>query len=472
MDPASLKKGIEVLNCAAKLAISHDCMTVMVYPLTDSFDISRIQELRDVMREAGIRADVLSEPEQKNDHYVVARGTPPVKGDDGRIELLADHQGGTCEKDNDEACAQDKSGPDTLDPRELNIIVNASRGQRIARKIPPGKGLPGHDVFGREIPAVPGKWAMLSPGAGVKSVENDTCFVAALSGKVHIENGEISVLEEWEINGNVDISTGHINFYGKLLTIKGSVHGGFRVSVRGDLVVEGNVEDEAQVEVGGNLEVRGLIRAGKTVVKAGGILKCAAVEYAEIKVGKDLEVDDYLLDATCMAGGDVSVMSGKGLVAGGRVLLGGSFHGRITGTPANVPTMIHAGFNPQIKEKHDGFVKELEDYAAKRKELRGALEKIEKMEKGKGGLSTKMAGLKKEIIKGLRNIEKATAERRKTVEELEARIGRLRSSAIEVHGKAYPNSIIRIANASLTLKKEVESVLFRFRKGQIVLSTL
>ncbi len=471
MDPTSLNKGIKILNEAAKLRVSSDCMAVKVYPLTDGFNLSRLKEIGEVLRELGIQADILTTPEQQADCWVVARGTPPVNGDDGRIELLTGRKNEVSEKDNLEKSDVDRAEVDTVDPRELNIIVNAVRGQRVAKKIPPGKGTPGRDVFGMEIPPVPGKWAVASPGQGVKSVENDTCYVATVSGKVHVENGEISILEEWEINGNVDISTGHVNFYGKLLTIKGSVHGGFRVSVRGDLIIEGNVEDEALVEAGGDLVVKGLIRAGNTVVKSGGSMKCTAVEYAEVKAGKDVEVDDYLLDATCMAGGDVSVMSGKGLVAGGRVLLGGSFSAKITGTPANVPTMIHAGFNPGIKETHDGFVKELEDFAAKRTELKKALGKIEIMEK-KQGLSAKMATLKGEIIKGLSDIEKATLERRKTVEELEAHIGRLRAAAIEVHGRAYPNSIIRVANASLALKKEVESVLFRFRKGQVVLTTL
>ena len=69
-------------------------------------------------------------------------------------------------------------------------------------------------------------------------------------------------------------------------------------------------------------------------------------------------------------------------------------------------------------------------------------------------------------------LKKAASEKQKNVEELETQLGRLRSATIKIHQKAYPNSIIRIANASLVLKKEVEAVQFRFRQGQVVLSTI
>jgi uncharacterized protein (DUF342 family) len=83
-----------------------------------------------------------------------------------------------------------------------------------------------------------------------------------------------------------------------------------------------------------------------------------------------------------------------------------------------------------------------------------------------------MQALESEIKKGLTNIARGMVEKRKMVEELEAQLGLLRSATVRVHQLAYPNSIIRISNAKLVLKKEVEAVLFRFRSGQVVLSTI
>ena len=479
MDKTSLIKGIEILDGTAKLRVSEDSMSVKVYPVTDGFELSMLKDMEQLLQEAGMPGAIpLTVPEQRNDHWIIARGAAPERGADGRIEILKEglqsHRDLEQETGENSAGKGRKNNPaaETVDPRELNIIVNARRGDRIAKKIPPGRGKPGMDIFGREIPSVPGLWTAFHPGTGVKSVDNDTYLVATVSGKIHVEDGIISVFDEWEINGSVDISTGHINFYGRLLTIRGSVCGGFRVSVRGDLVIEGNVEDEATVNTRGDILVKGLVRARNTVITAGGKLRCSAVEYAAISAGSNIVVEDYLLDATCKAGGDVTINSGKGLIAGGRVLLGGSLTCRITGTAANVPTMIHAGFNPQIKEAHDRYVKDLEEYSGKRTELKRAFEKIDMLRRKHGTLPPETEALKNKIIKNLAIIEDAVAEKQRAVEEMEGQIGRLRSATIKIHQKAYPNSIIRIANASLVLKKEVEAVLFRFRKGQVVLSVI
>jgi uncharacterized protein (DUF342 family) len=424
-----------------------------------------LDSVESVLLEAGIKAGVLTVPEPMDDHWIVARGVEPAAGTNGSIEMQelgGRESGGVRLKSGDMAA---------VDPRDMNLLVNARKGDCIAKKIPPTKGVSGRNVFGEEIPARPGKWVAFHPGEGVEIVDREMNLKATVSGKVHVEGDVISVLDEWELD-DVDISTGHVKFFGRLLRVKGSVLGGLKVSVEGDLVIEGNIEDDTAVKAGGNIDVKGLIRAGNTVVSAGANLNCSSVEYAEVNAMGDINVRDYMLDAVCRAGRDVTVSQGKGLVAGGKVFLGGSFSGNVIGTQANVPTMIHAGFNPQIKEIHDNCVEELEDYAKKRAELQNALEKIEMVERTRGGLSEKISALKQEIQKGLANIVRATAEKQKMVGELEARLGTLRSATIKVRCKVYPNSIIRISNARLVLKKEVEAVIFRFKGGQVVLSTI
>lgn len=464
MDKTSLIQGVEIFNRTAKLTVSEDFMTVRVYPVSDGFEQSMLNSMEPVLRKAGIEVGILSAPRPMDDHWIVAMGVEPVPGVNGSIEMqVSGSRSGTVRGKT--------GGKAAVDPRDMNILVNARKGDVIARKIPPTRGVPGRNVFGEEIPARPGKWTAFHTGEGVEIVDREMNLRAAVSGKIHVDGDVISVLDEWELK-NVDISTGHVKFFGSLLTVKGSVLGGCRVSVKGDLVIEGNIEDEATVEAGGNIEVKGLIRAGNTVVHAGANLNCSSVEYAEVNARGNICVEDYLLDAVCRAGRDVTVSAGKGLVAGGSVFLGGSFNCKVIGTQAHVPTMIHAGFNPQIKETHDNCVAELEDYAKKREELRNALEKIEVVETTRGGLSDKISGLKQEIQKGLDNIATARAEKQKMVEEFEAQLGMLRSATIKVKQKSYPNSIIRISNAKLVLKKEVEAVIFRFKGGQVVLSTI
>ncbi len=468
MDTAQLVKGIEICEGKARFEMAEDFMSARVIRLAEDFRFPSVSELSAILETQGIHLKLLSVPEKTDKGWIVAKGIAPVQGEDGRIEIIAR---GTGKRDLSSSGLEDDNNV-LVDPKQRNLIINVRRGEKIARRIPPGKGQTGRDLLGREIPALPGKWVSFRPGTGVEIIGDGQYLIATVNGRLSQNDEVISVLEEWELEGPVDMSTGHVSFCGKLLKVKGSVNSGFRVIVKGDLVVEGNIEDETLIDVGGNLTVNGLIRSKKTVVRAGANIQCGAIEYAEISAGRNLFVDDYVLDATIKAGGDVEVTEGKGLVAGGRILIGGSFVGKVVGTPAYVPIMIHAGFNPHIKDTHDNLVADLEDYARKRHELAKALKKMKILAEKRGGLSEKLVKLKGEIEEGIAKIDNATAERKQEIEALEAQIGMQLSSTVKVLDVAYPSVTIRIANAALTLKKMVESVKFRFRKGQIVLTTL
>ncbi len=476
METNPLFKGIEILEGRARLSVSKDAMTVMVHPVDDDFNISLIGNIREFLSQFGISAQLLIPATKMEDHWIVARGIEPTPGEDGKIKILINtpqcHEEKDSNEANDHTHDEELALSGTLDPKEMGTIVNVKRGQRIAQNIPPTPGKPGKDIFGKEIPAAPGKQAAFFAGTGVKAVDNNSYLVATSNGKLHVDGDEISVLEVWEIDGPVDMSTGHISFWGKLLTIKGSVCSGFRVTVKGDLIVEGNAEDETTVEAGGNLHITGLIRAQKTVVTAGGNLRCSAVEYAEINAGRNIIVDDYLLDVTCRAGGNITIISNRGLIAGGKLYIGGSCKALKIGTEANVPTLIHAGSNHRLIEAYEQCLALRKKLIKKRNELQEAVDKIALMERQQDELTSKIAGLKAKITEGLSNTEIALDENLHLAEQMTAEIQRLNSATVEVISRAYPSCTICIADARLVLKKEVESAQFSFRKGQIVISTL
>ncbi len=463
MEHEQFVKGVEIVNGTAMLKVSNDFMTAYLDGLAEGDDPLEIPGLEEELRALGLAHGILPVPSREDDHWVVARGTEPVHGLDGRIELAEIH-------DNLFAGKKLADRTDTRDPWEMNTIVNVARGSVLARNIPPTAGVDGTNVFGEVVPALPGKWAAFNTGQGVEVADDGMSLRASVSGKFHVEGDKISVLDEYELD-NVDASTGHIRFAGKRLTVKGSVDGGFMVYVRGDLIVGENIEDGASVEAGGRIKVGGVIRAANTKVKAGIDLRCEALEYAEISARGNVGIDNYMLDALCMAGGDVVMESGKGLVAGGRIFLGGSFRGLTVGTPANVPTMIHAGFNPHVKQMHAKLVEEMEDCSGKSRELEKALGKLKLIEQ-RHPLSEKMEMVKKNIESGLEKLRAASSEQKEMLEALEAQLGMLREATITVRNTAYPNTIIRIWNANLLLKKEVEGVRFSFRRGQVVLTTL
>ncbi len=456
---------IEICDGKAKLTVSHDCMRAVVVPLDDDFIMPSMGELSRLLEPFGVELKLDAKSSWSDDGFVVASGREPVQGEDGRIEILAQNR-----QDASVALCQEEDV--CVDPKEKNYILNVRKGEKIARRVAPGKGVPGYDVFGRVIPALPGNWPDFEPGEGAELLTGGEYIVATRNGGLCVDGPVISVIDEWEINGDVDMSTGHVEFSGRILIVRGDVSSGFKVKTRGDLVIEGNIEDDSTVEVGGKLHVNGLIRSKNTEVKAGSSIHSGAIEYACVRAGKNLVVEDYVLDANCFVGGDVTVMEGKGLVAGGKIVLAGSFVGKILGTPAYVPTLIRAGCNPELRRRYEQCASDIEEYAGKRNKLKGAVEKLRLIKEKQGGLSEKNEKLLQDIKKGISDIFILEEERKREMEALDAQFVHMRRSTVSVLQKAHTNTKIQIYNTSITLKKSVESVQFKFRRGQIVINTL
>ncbi len=464
MDRNSLIKGV-ILDPAGnlKLQVSGDGMSAFI-----SGDLKAGQEflkdnIRQILQDAGICHGILPSPRLNGSTLIVAEGEPPKKGRDGKIVTLAKSWLRKREIEQEDEARRD--------PKNLYSILNVSSGEIIAKKIPPTVGDPGRNVFGEEIPGEPGEWVALKPGEGVEIIEG-TKLISSRDGCLIVDSeGRYSVYDEWRIEGDVDSSTGHVEFWGKHLEIAGSVQSGFVVDVAGSLLIKGNIEDEVTILAGGNVEVEGLIRSSKTGIKVGGDLTCGAVEYASVFVAGDLYVQDYLLDATCEVEGEVSVTGGKGLIAGGSLRLGGSLTVKTIGTQAYVPTFVAAGYAPLSERYHEALEKDIRKLAGKMAQIREGLDRLAMLEKaGKLGPEHEQTrqALKAALDPILAELDKKRAELR----ELEKQLGQLDRASIIILGTAYPSVVLAIAGAQLKLNSAVKSIQASFRKGEIVLTTL
>lgn len=449
-------KGIQILDDFATLKISKDNLVVFVEGAVEEFFDEIVEKLPPVLDELGVTYGIKKVPELRDDILVVAEGIPPKKGEDGKIELLF------CKnQDRQEDC-------NCIDLKNLNTIPNVTKGEVIAKRIPPTKGKPGVDIFGKEVPAQPGEWKSFKLGDFVEIVNGDT-LVATADGAIYTdEDGTISVKKEWTINGDVDFSTGHVEFYGDKLFIKGSVLGGFTVECTGDVIIEKNIEDEAIVLTGGDLIVKGIIRSKNTMVKTGRNLKCGVIEYARAFVGKDFIVENYMLNANCQVHGSVEVIMGKGLIAGGKAFMGGSLKVNTIGTPANVSTVIGAGLDPLLMLHYESHVKEQESLANRLEKVKEGLIKVKTLEKKKGKLDNNLILLKENLQKAALAITEELKKNKEKIKKLEEELGQMEHATITVIGTAYPNTILKINEASLTINHPIKNMIFFYKAGEIV----
>jgi len=455
-----LYNGIKILGGMATFKVSEDDMLAYVEGELVEFSDEICARLPDLIEEAGIVFGLSKVLEAIEDRLIVARGDPPEDGKDGVIKIAVEPLASALDSDEDME--------DARDFKSLNLIPNVLMGEVVAKRIPPTPGRPGTNIFGEKMEPRPGELVAFKLGANVEIVDKDT-LVASCDGAVKIEDdGTMSVATEWIIDGDVDIATGHVEFAGSSLTVKGSVCSGFSVEAANDLLIEGSVNDDTIVLAGGHIEVEGIIRSRNTILKAGRGLTCKAIEYAKVFSSGDVKVEDYILDANCQVEGSMEVITGKGLIAGGRIELGGSLIANIIGTAANVPTIIAAGINPLLERHYEALVKEQEKSARKLAEIKKGMLKLDRLESAQGGLDPKMEGIKKRLLDVAMSIVSSMEENKLKIRELETNMGQMEKASITILKKAYPNCKIRIDKASKVIDSQMESVCFTFRKGEIV----
>jgi len=161
---------------------------------------------------------------------VCAKGLVPVNGVNASIIYTVD--------------LENKGRPAELDDgrvdfKNLNMFTVVQQDELLAEKVPATMGTPGVDILGNEVAAKPGKDLILPTGKNVYAVDGLKVF-AAQAGQIVAANKKLNVIPIIEVKGDVDLSTGNIEFVGSVL-VKGSIQTGFTVKAEGNIEIAGNV---------------------------------------------------------------------------------------------------------------------------------------------------------------------------------------------------------------------------------------
>lgn len=445
-----MHKGVMLFETAI-LKVSKNGMEATLSPIEHDIAPERLQDLPETLKQHGITHGILEPPQFENDKWVVARGVPSVNGEDGRLEFLPQF----------EVLKETRH-------RSIKRFINIEKDGVIAEIVPPTTGVIGWNVFGEEILPKSGKAAPFKPGPGVE-VSPDGMSIAALrNGAVEFKNGEISVMDEYTVNEDLDVTIGNLEFWGRLFTISGSISGAFSVSIWGDLVVEGNIEGEARINVKGNLKVGGIIRGNKTYVTVGNDLYAKAIEYANISVNGDMEVEDYILKAECRIKGYGWVIQGRGMISGGNLFLGHSLAVNTLGSPTNIFTNISIGFDFDQMKRYKKIIDELEITAEKIEEVKNGLNKIEILEK-RGPLDEKFSFIKQRLLEAVVTLGEEAIEKKNRLEQLEKELSRKQTATVFVTKNIYANTSITIYNAKFDTIIDLNGTYkFIYKAGEVL----
>lgn len=387
---------------------------------------------------------------------LVAKGTPPRHGKDGRFEILLEDD---TQKDDEDLANQD--------PRQRSIFKQVREGVIIGRLHPPKEGKFGRDVYGEDLVPRRGQPAEVVPGDNVDTSGNGVDFVAGIAGMVSWVGNRISVLEMVHVEGDVDYSTGNIQLERGTVRIDGSVRDGFLVAAPGDIVVGGTVEGcrlltSGSVGVGG-----GIVQGGLGRVQAKGDVSAAFIENSTIEAGGDVTVIQNVANSIITAGGKLICIRGKGIVMGGELTVARGIDVNELGTEFGVKTRVTINAGLDLDDSTD-IIAERRSLRDKRMKIEGAIGAdspkaiLERTPPAKRLEVAKLLKLRISIVNRLEEIKEELEARRKAMEiypELR----------IKVRRKAHPGAIISIAGKNVMLHETTEACTFYFDPGTMAI---
>lgn len=234
----------------------------------------------------------------------IAAGTPAEPGINGHVEYYFTPP----------EIKPQLTHDDRVNYYELGQIISINSGQVLAIRQPATPGIPGINIMGESIKAVPGRIANFSYTKGARI--NGDELIADYDGALTWLNDKIGVSKLLIIPGDVDFSVGNIRHPGKII-IKGYVREGFTVIADDDIEIKGGIDGARVVSNGGSITVHGgIIGQGKSLVKAVGNIEARFIQEANVEAGANIVINEYILRSTIIAHDSVLVQGIKGRIIG------------------------------------------------------------------------------------------------------------------------------------------------------------
>ncbi|MGL4368256.1 MAG: DUF342 domain-containing protein, partial [Spirochaetota bacterium] len=249
-----------------------------------------------------------------------------------------------------------------IDFREVDSIIQISKGQEILQRVPEIKPQDGYDIYGEKSLSEMEESQGYQCGENIiPTKQNDNIYMSHIDGCLEVDKKTISVVAMAVIKGDVDFSTGNIDFNGSV-QIKGSVLPGFTVKAKGDVIILKNVDD-AVIEATGSITVgMGIAGKGTTKVRAGGSVKAKYILNANIEAEGNIEAEDSIINCVIFSNDKISVTSQHGKILGGDVIARHQITVNFAGTQSETPTVLTVGRNLTVERELQQIRKQMSVY--------------------------------------------------------------------------------------------------------------
>jgi len=431
-------------------------------PENGGIDVS-VEKVMSALREKNVsygilEDDIIRAVEQRryDENICAAKWDAPEDGEDGSVSFFYR---------TDQCIAPVENEHGEVDYKNLGLVRNITAGTPIAEIKLPTEGKPGRDIMGREVPQKKGVAATVNIGNGTSLVNEGTEIIAAVDGNLVYRNGAFYVDEVLLINGDVDVSTGNIDFIGSV-TVKGSVFEGFRVTSKKDIIVQGSANG-AELSADGNVTVRiGIINSK---IDCRGDVKLGFCENS--KVNSDGNVDSAsFVGGEIFAGKDL-IASGKGVIMGGKYTALNNIEASVIGSDNYTKTDITLGNNAVLMEERESLdkkIKEMDDKFDQLGKILTTLTELAKVSK----LPPEREQLKTEALRNRLKLQAEIKKAKVRIGEIEEALKLTQNLSVSVKRMIYPGVRLRINSSMLAVKATENHCRATVEKGEIVFKPL
>lgn len=343
-----------------QLYISKNRMAAWFYvipPLNDGQDINE-GDLKTFLAQehvtTGILEDVLKSIAENliyDQSVLIAKGTLARNGIDGTVKDLY-------ERILQLEFEEDEKG--SVDYKNLNNIQSVKEGEVICEITPAVPGENGLTIDGKPFPCtVKGTDVPIPSGRNTVLTEDRTLLISQKTGHVTFVNGKFNIDSVLKINGNIDNSTGNLDYDGDIL-ISGDVMNGFSVKATGRVDIRGSVEG-AQITAHGPITIAsGMSGNGRGILTSDSDVKCRYLEHCIVSAGGSVYAES-IINSKIESSQDIMVTSGIGVIIGGSLMAANNIQAKIIGSKTRrlVTELVIANI-PRSVEEASQLTRELE----------------------------------------------------------------------------------------------------------------
>lgn len=391
----------------------------------------------------------------------LAKGNPPVEGHDARIEYFFNTNPNTRPAYNEDG---------SVDFHTLDVISQVYKGQLIAKLFPEDRGKNGRNVLGTDTLPRPVKPSFLQVGRNITLSEDRTEAYSDVTGHATLVNGQVFVSDIYEVPADVDNSTGDINYDGNVY-VKGSVREGFKITAKGDVIIDGTVEG-AEIYSGSQIVIkRGVNGMNRGLLKANGNIISKFIENAKVYCGGYVDTGS-IIHSGVVAKGDVIVNDKKGFISGSVVKSGGRVEAQTIGSSMGSATKIEIGIDPDTKEKYSQLDADIRRMNAENAKVMPIIKNYKELISQGQTLDPKnkeyYIKLKQLLVNNKEKLEPSIKEFEMLKQELE----KGQDAKIIVSRDIYPGVTVICSDVSLTIKDKRSHVYLERKDGEIVIQNL